>query len=254
MTVVLDMDETLIHSCFVGCSESENKAQEIAEGRPPCDFFLDVCDGVAVYIRPGLSHFLKLLNQLFEVVVFTAGEQDYADAVLDYVDPEGYISYRLYRESTCGCRGLNYVKDLHHLGRDMAKIVLLDNNMVSMVATPDNCILIDDFISDKTDRELPLVASILMDLNELDDVRPCLRDAFSIRETIDERFFFGQKAEEEDDEDDGSSEQESGDETRVSFSASSMSALSSSQNSESSTPPDADGGVDEIYLDRLTIH
>ena len=189
MTVVLDMDETMIHSNFVGCSREENRQQELLDGRPHSDFFLEVCDGVAVYIRPGLAHFLKLLDQLFEVVVFTAGEKDYADAVLDYVDPEGYIAHRLYRESTCEFRGLNYVKDLNHLGRNMTKCVLLDNNLVSLAATPDNCILIDDFFTDKTDRELPLVASILMDLSELEDVRPILRDAFSIRETVDHRFF-----------------------------------------------------------------
>lgn len=144
--------------------------------------------GVAVHIRPGLNYFLKLLDHLFEVIVFTAGEQDYADAVLDYVDPEGFISHRLYRESTCEHRGLNYVKDLNHLGRDLARCVLLDNNIISMAANPDNCILIDDFFTDKRDRELPLVASILMDLNELDDIRPVLKDAFNIREQLTSRF------------------------------------------------------------------
>lgn len=187
MCVVLDMDETLIHSEFVGMSESEYRKQ--LKGRRPADFFLDVCDGVAVYIRPGLDHFLKIMKEKFEVVVFTAGEKDYADAILDYIDKDiKSITYRLYRDSTCCFSGLNYVKNLHHLNRDMGKIVLVDNNMVSMVATPDNCILVEDFISDPHDEELSLVASILIDVSELEDVRPCLRDAFGIAAIVEERL------------------------------------------------------------------
>lgn len=189
MCVVLDMDETLIHSEFVGCSEEEYRKQAKADGRRQADFFLDVCDGVAVFVRPGLEHFLKLLKQEFEVVVFTAGEKDYADAILDHIDENiNCIVHRLYRESTCVFSGLNYVKNLHHLNRDMGRIVLVDNNMVSMVATPDNCILVEDFITDPNDEELALVASILIDLSELEDVRPCLRDAFSIRSIVEERL------------------------------------------------------------------
>jgi Dullard-like phosphatase family protein len=238
MTVVLDMDETMIHSDFVGCSEKEYKKMESLQGLPPSDFFLDVCDGVAVYIRPGLSHFLKLLNQLFEVVVFTAGEKDYADAVLDYVDPQGFISHRLYRDSTCEFRNLNYVKDLNMLGRDMARTVLLDNNMVSMAATPDNCILIDDFFTDKSDRELPLVASILMDLGDVKDVRPILRDAFAIRETVASRFFNEGQASEEDEA-----------EVEPSSNFSDYSSEFTDVSSVWSSSQDTD--LDETFLDRL---
>jgi len=187
MCVVLDMDETLIHSEFVGCSEAEYRKQCGRE--KGADFFLTVCDGVAVHVRPGLSKFLKLLKQEFEVVVFTAGEKDYADAILDYIDKDiNCLEHRLYRGSTCAYSGLNYVKNLHHLNRNMKRIVLVDNNMVSMVATPDNCILVEDFITDPNDEELALVASILIDLSGLDDVRDCLRDAFGLRKIVDERL------------------------------------------------------------------
>jgi len=189
MCVVLDMDETLIHSEFVGCSEEEYRKQVKEDGRKAADFFLDVCDGVAVHIRPGLEHFMQFLKQEFEVVVFTAGEKDYADAILDHIDENiGCLTHRLYRGSTCVYSGLNYVKNLCHLNRDMGRMVLVDNNMVSMVATPDNCILVEDFISDPNDEELALVASILIDLSELEDVRPCLREAFSIRAIVEERL------------------------------------------------------------------
>ena len=48
-------------------------------------------------IRPGALAFLKLMSEHFELVIFTAAVQDYADWVLDQLDPQGYIDYRLYR-------------------------------------------------------------------------------------------------------------------------------------------------------------
>lgn len=56
-TLVLDLDETLIHYI------------EINEG-----YFL---------IRPGAREFLEKMALYFEIVVFTAAMQDYADWVLD---------------------------------------------------------------------------------------------------------------------------------------------------------------------------
>jgi CTD small phosphatase-like protein 2 len=71
-TLVLDLDETLVH--FVA---KEKKFK----------------------LRPGCIQFLKDMSQLFEIVIFTAAAQDYADFILNYIDKETtkYISHRLYR-------------------------------------------------------------------------------------------------------------------------------------------------------------
>jgi len=37
------------------------------------------------------------MAEIYEVVIFTAAMQDYADWVLDTIDKEKRISYRLYR-------------------------------------------------------------------------------------------------------------------------------------------------------------
>eukprot|EP00954_Amorphochlora_amoebiformis_P016122 1264377-Amorphochlora_amoeboformis.AAC.1 len=66
---------------------------------------------VAVYKRPGLDKFLEEASKRFEVVVFTAAIPVYAEPVL----------------------GQPYVKDLSLLGRDMSRIVLVDNNPAAMV-------------------------------------------------------------------------------------------------------------------------
>ena len=70
-TLVLDLDETLIHYI------------ELNEG-----YFL---------IRPGAREFLEAMSKIYEVVVFTAAMQDYADWVLDQLDTGNWITHRLYR-------------------------------------------------------------------------------------------------------------------------------------------------------------
>ena len=72
-TLVLDLDETLIHYFEMGS------------------------EGGHFLIRPGVDKFLDEMSELYEVVIFTAACQDYADWVLDQIDAKGRISYRMYR-------------------------------------------------------------------------------------------------------------------------------------------------------------
>jgi len=48
-------------------------------------------------IRPGCVKFLKEMSELYEVCIFTAAMQDYADWVLNELDTNKYITYRMYR-------------------------------------------------------------------------------------------------------------------------------------------------------------
>lgn len=61
-----------------------------------------------------------------------------ADPILDAIDPQGHIKYRLYRDSTVEYNGYPYVKDLRVLGRDLRRTVLLDNALDSFRANPNN--------------------------------------------------------------------------------------------------------------------
>jgi len=40
------------------------------------------------------------MAKFYEIVIFTAATQSYADWVLNEIDPEHYISHRLYRQHT----------------------------------------------------------------------------------------------------------------------------------------------------------
>ena len=67
------------------------------------------------------------------MVVFTASHQIYADAILDYLDPNNeLIQCRLYRDSCVLTDDGYYVKDMRiFAGWDMKDIVIIDNRAFS---------------------------------------------------------------------------------------------------------------------------
>ncbi len=76
--------------------------------------------------RPHLQAFLKEASEHWEIIVFTAALKDYANWILNEVDPSKYISKRFYRDS-CTFRRGSYMKDLSKIGKDLAKTVIVDN-------------------------------------------------------------------------------------------------------------------------------
>eukprot|EP00829_Urostomides_striatus_P020646 TRINITY_DN884_c0_g1_i3.p6 TRINITY_DN884_c0_g1~~TRINITY_DN884_c0_g1_i3.p6 ORF type:complete len:113 (-),score=33.27 TRINITY_DN884_c0_g1_i3:12-350(-) len=80
---------------------------------------------VNVNFRPYVREFLEEAAKFFEIIVYTASEKDYADRIINILDPtKKLIKYRLFRNACIDFGGV-YVKDLHALGRDLAKTCLL---------------------------------------------------------------------------------------------------------------------------------
>lgn len=67
----------------------------------------------------------------------------YADPVSDLLDKWGAFRCRLFRESCVFHRG-NYVKDLSRLGRDLNKVIIVDNSPASYIFHPDNAVSIGE--------------------------------------------------------------------------------------------------------------
>jgi len=116
------------------------------------------------------------MSEHFELVIFTAAVQDYADWVLDQLDPEGYITYRLYRQHALSA-GSFFIKDLSRIGRDIEKTLIVDNVAENFQLQPDNGIFIKTWIDDRTDNALDELAPLLKEiaLRNVKDVREALR-------------------------------------------------------------------------------
>ena len=76
LTLVLDLDETLVHFAY---SPS----------------------GGSFIVRPYCFEFLRNIKKYYEVMVFTAATQEYANRVINLIDPNNdCVNHRLYRQHT----------------------------------------------------------------------------------------------------------------------------------------------------------
>lgn len=62
--------------------------------------------------RVGCEIFLKEMAKHFEIFVYTASLKEYADPVIDIIDPENLVAQRLYREHCTRLRNEYFVKDM----------------------------------------------------------------------------------------------------------------------------------------------
>jgi len=169
ISLVLDLDETLVH-CTV-------EAVDDADLTFPVEFH-GMTYQVYVRLRPHLQEFLEAIADKFEVIVFTASQQVYADALLNLIDPENkYIKHRMFRESCLSVEG-NFLKDLNVLGRDLKKSVLVDNSPHAFGYQVDNGIPIESWFDDRNDTELLKLERFLRTLHGAKDVRAVVRRSF----------------------------------------------------------------------------
>ncbi len=117
-TLVLDLDETLVHSSFKPPSHPDIVLPVDIEGR--------ICH-VYVLVRPGCAKFLHEMSKYFEVVIFTASLSKYADPLMDILDEAGVAPQRLFREHCTYHNGV-FVKDMSRMGRPMSDIIIVDNS------------------------------------------------------------------------------------------------------------------------------
>ena len=147
-TLVLDMDETLVHYFFTNTSGM-------------------------FFVRPFCFEFLRELNNLYEIVTFTAGTKEYADNILNILDIDNnIIKYRLYRQHVSPIG-----KDLSKLGRDLRKVIIIDNIKENYKAQPNNGIFIKTWTNDINDVQFKDLLKILKDIVALNikDVRPIIQ-------------------------------------------------------------------------------
>lgn len=77
------------------------------------------------------SSLASQVSKWYTVIVFTASMQEYADPVIDWLDPNRVLVHsRLFRESCTYVNG-SYVKDLTIVDADLGKVCLVDNSPIS---------------------------------------------------------------------------------------------------------------------------
>lgn len=176
-TIVLDLDETLVHSSLELVAKYDFCFPVIFNNHEHT---------VHVRKRPYLQLFMDQVSKWFEVVVFTASQKIYAERLLNIVDPErAWVRHRVYRDSCVVWRG-NYLKDLSVLGRDLRDTFIVDNSPQAFGFQIENGIPIDSWYDDEDDTALKDLLPFLERLVHVDDVRPVILSHYKLKQQIDQ--------------------------------------------------------------------
>lgn len=165
-TLVLDLDETLVHSGFVPFDCPSDVVIQI-------ELENEIHD-IHVLVRPYVKEFLERMAKKYELVIFTASLSKYANPLLNIIDKQGHVPFRLFREH-CTLINTAFVKDLKRLGRDLKDIIILDNSPVAYALNQDNGFPIPSWFNDRNDCELLKIIPILEFLSFVPDVREYIR-------------------------------------------------------------------------------
>ena len=171
-TIVFDLDETLVH-----CVENP----ELGDFAITITLASGQSIRAGVNIRPFAREVLASANKDFEVVVFTASHQCYADEVINYLDPTGQlIHHRLYRENCIEKSGL-FIKDLRiFANRRLEDIVIVDNSAHCFGYQLENGIPIISWFDDTSDKELYKLIEYIKILALVPDISIVNRNTFHL--------------------------------------------------------------------------
>ena len=184
---LFDLDETLVH-----CTGDINISTE------PYQHCIDVVlpgnkkTKVGINIRPLWKKTLNLIKRNYHIVIFTASHQAYADAVLNFMDPNNkYFKYRLYRNncSLVDVDGVKfYVKDLDIFDEyyDLKDIVIIDNSVLSFLYHFGNGIPIVPYYNEDKDGSLYVVGLYLMHIFKENDLREANKKYINLESFLNE--------------------------------------------------------------------
>ncbi len=167
-TLVLDIEDTIINTRFSN------------DGK------------LVIRPRPGLVSFLTGIRPYYEIIAFSKLSKNYAEAIIQQIeDGKKLFDYNLYREH-CSLVGRSFIKDISRIGRDMKKIIMVDDLEENLNLYSDNGILILPFDGDynKDDRVLYELKKMLILFYNLryEDLRYALK---SYKDEIYEKITLG---------------------------------------------------------------
>ena len=180
--LILDIDETLVHSDLdFSLKDKIQKYDTILH----FDSEEEKNIPLPLLIRPGTKNFLDYAVEEFNLIVFTASDKQYADAIIDYLEKDKkYFKMRLYRDHCLFIEPGLYIKDLRIFSdfQKMEDIIILDNSLFSFANQLNNGILITSFFSDMSDSFLENVKCYLEYIKNEKDIRIMNKESFRLEE------------------------------------------------------------------------
>ena len=151
-TLVLDLDETLIH--LRQKKEVVNIKNDInIKINNASECFYENYDKdrnkYLLQFRVGLFSFLTILKPFYEIISFTSATREYSDAIINEIEKNRtFFDYKFYREHTVIYKD-TFVKDISRIGRDIKKMIIIDNNENNFILNKENGIKIAPYYGDE---------------------------------------------------------------------------------------------------------
>ncbi|KAM4589379.1 mitochondrial import inner membrane translocase subunit TIM50 [Fundulus diaphanus] len=127
--------------------------------------------------RPGIDYLFQQLAPYYEIVIFTAETGVTAYPLIDSIDPQGFVMYRLFRDATRYMEG-HHVKDVSCLNRDTSRVIVVDCKREAFQLQPFNGLALRKWDGNSDDRTLYDLANFLKTIavSGVDDVRGVLEN------------------------------------------------------------------------------
>jgi Dullard-like phosphatase family protein len=139
-SIVFDLDETLINIEFKDLTNNK----------------------CILHFRPGLFKFLSDIQPYYELMTFTSASKEYAQPIINEIESKNkYFDFNFFREHSI-IFGNDFVKDISRIGRDMKKIIIIDNMEENFRLNKKNGIKIYPFYGNKNDNVLFELENILI--------------------------------------------------------------------------------------------
>ena len=139
-SIVLDLDETLMNIEFKDAASNK----------------------CILHFRPNLFSFLNDIKPFCELITFTSASKEYAQPIINEIEFKNkYFDYNFFREHSIIC-GNDFVKDISRIGRDMKKIIIIDNMEENFRLNKKNGIKIAPYYGDDSDNVLNELKKILI--------------------------------------------------------------------------------------------
>ena len=126
--LVFDLNETLIHNMNL----------------PFGDYF---------FVRPGFFELMKKVHKIYEIIIFTEEKKNYVEDIKNKIDYKNYVDYILYKKHLIYEEG-KPIKKLELIGRDLNKIIFVDNSEISAKYNKKNLYKISSWYNNIFDNEL----------------------------------------------------------------------------------------------------
>ena len=142
-TLLISLDETLIHFKI----DTKNKGNN---------------NKGVIQLRPWLTEFLSQIKPYYEIIAFSNGDKKYTDLIINSIDKNKiFFDNKLYRDH-CIIMNNDFVKDINILGKDITKVIIVDNLIQNYRLNIDNGINIKSFYGEINDKILIELGIILI--------------------------------------------------------------------------------------------